>query len=703
MEEQIPQQTSRETASHDSNPFFLKLNSKFGGLLLLLVVLAAIPFTVFVAQQQQETRQRAAEGEISVSTGNYGVVNQTFGVVLEQVNDTSVQTIVNAFPSGNIFVHIKNPQQSFLNSASFTTLSTKNFSFYFSFNSNEAEIVPFLTTLFTTKNYSKQVVVDMENYDQTAIVQQIKTQFGNKVQFNIPLLNVWPNVTTIRDELNQFRNNSTVASLSYQPSYLPDISRRSGLFANIRLFVDTVYDQTYDVSPEGEGIMNIPENITISLTNFGIKRSEEKQKRISYVTGILTSAITIGREAENGNTTKIASIFSGDFGNADLEEQKIISFIGDFIQKKPILVWPQAFAKNGGPYNYDPFKDTEAERVVGVIGKTGNDFYGILTNTSDGAFAISFNGVDFTGYKYYSTTKNTGTIDKQPIVFAPHETMVISKNLQIPSIPPSPTNNPTTPALSGTVSPTVPIGSPTPTPLAYPGSCSVYITAIDESKADANTVTLAFQGTGGTVTLQMGQKGSAGTDTGNAFSKDGYFSSNYAKGISASDLSKKKAVNNGDPEYPSDKVAVNGKLTSFKIYDWMKKFRKSPSVLANSPNASDFIEGPEMGYWYYIDECEGIENGQNKECRVEKVIVSIPKNTKAHFFCSVRDFPKDRLVCIGNPVCAYNDGPDVGAQKDYACDAWKRSCSSEDFSEYIQGVTRPGNAGLQLKAIQPTP
>lgn len=251
--------------------------------------------------------------------------------------------------------------------------------------------------------------------------------------------------------------------------------------------------------------------------------------------------------------------------------------------------------------------------------------------------------------------------------------------LCVPALPTS------TPSPTPTPHIQVPSISPTPTEVLSAASCLVSLDSIDKKNKDYNLVTLKYLGSGGTVYVQMGQKGSMGTEKENRYSVDGFLSSNNGKAIGKTDLSKKTANNTGQL-YSSNIIEVKPGIfgepvftfAPFNIYDWFKQFKKNPLVSNTSTNPSDFILGMDSAWWYLLSYC----NGTSKLCSKNNIQVKIPKDISVFFFCSVRDnvtAGRDILMCNGNPICSYNDGPDVGIQPDFACDAWKRSCSATDF------------------------
>jgi len=242
----------------------------------------------------------------------------------------------------------------------------------------------------------------------------------------------------------------------------------------------------------------------------------------------------------------------------------------------------------------------------------------------------------------------------------------------------------------------------TPTPSLLQGTCSVSIASKDESNENFNLVRLNLSGKGGTVILQMGQKGTPGNEQNNAYSLNGLLT-NYGEAFSAGDASKVNGKNGESNRLvvqdTSDSVYVNDVLTEFKVYEWDKKFKKNPSVSNTSTNASDFLTGKARGWWYFMDYCDG----KTTQCTKSNIQVKIPKNKSVYFFCSVRIPTPDTLVCNGNPICSYNEGPDLGAVPNYACDAWKQSCSNADYIQFVPTIqrSRSGQGGFDIKSFFP--
>lgn len=264
---------------------------------------------------------------------------------------------------------------------------------------------------------------------------------------------------------------------------------------------------------------------------------------------------------------------------------------------------------------------------------------------------------------------------------------VLPSNTPVPTSIPTPTTKPGTPTI------------PSPTKVVeFPGSCSVSLVSSDQTQQGYNLVNLSYSGTGGYVYLQIGQKGSA-KQNGNLFEQNGWFSQNSVKGIGNADLAKKKSTDNIGEKYDSTTVFVSSWFydnvftpSLFQIYNWIKAYKKNPTVSTTSTNPSDFIQGTDTAWWYLLDVCDGSKDS----CDVKNVKVKIPKDTGAWVFCSVRTVPLDNLVCIGNPICSYNGGPDIGAQSDWACKAWIRSCSESDFIQFDPNIT-----GVNVGSFKP--
>jgi len=273
----------------------------------------------------------------------------------------------------------------------------------------------------------------------------------------------------------------------------------------------------------------------------------------------------------------------------------------------------------------------------------------------------------------------------------------------------SPSPKPTV-LLSPTPSPS---SSPSPSIVQGSSTCTVVLASKDESNPAYNVVKLNFSGVGGKeVILQMGQKGSAGTEPGNGFSTNGFFSSNFVQAMSTADQGKRVGQTPGGSgrmpqsgSFASDSVfyklpeSAVFQPTEFTMYEWEKKFKKNPTILDASTTLTDFVTGKATAWWYFIDSCDG-----TTLCSKNNVEVRIPKEKSAYFFCSVRKSPTVDLVCIGNPICSYNDGPDVGAKPDIACTAWKQSCSATDSVIYEPTIkNRSGDGGVNLKFFTPSP
>ncbi len=206
----------------------------------------------------------------------------------------------------------------------------------------------------------------------------------------------------------------------------------------------------------------------------------------------------------------------------------------------------------------------------------------------------------------------------------------------------------------------------------------------DESNPNYNTITLSYKGQGGNVDLQVARKGAIGT--GNPFEVNGFFDANNNKGFTDPDTAKRQGLtpgsNGGFGQFTSSFVTTNSQATDFKIYQWDKKFR-------TAPGENTFTTGLEYGYWYQIDTCDGT----SQLCSKNNLQVKIPKGMNAWVFCSVRYPSPDTLVCIGNPVCEYNGGPDVGAVPDNACAAWKRSCDKSGENPSHTAYNGPTSGG----------
>ncbi len=218
-------------------------------------------------------------------------------------------------------------------------------------------------------------------------------------------------------------------------------------------------------------------------------------------------------------------------------------------------------------------------------------------------------------------------------------------------------------------------GTPVPTKVGTNATCEVLISKKDESNSEYNVVTVNYSGFGGTVELNMSQKGTP-VATENPFETRGFFSDNSFKGFTPAD---NRALENLNPNalgengpFLSSFITVNNEPTAFKIFEWDKKFR-------NSPDSLDLTTGKEDAWWYLLDSC----NGVGTACTKDNINVKIPKNESAWFYCSVKT-QKNGTVCTGNPICDYNEGPDISQGRTDACNIWRQSCYYADYINYEQ-------------------
>ena len=398
------------------------MNKKIGPLLFLLILMAGIPVTVFLSLQPQDIRGRASSETVDLQLGNYGTIDQSFGIEVPNTLDNRITSnILFPFPRGGIYLKVKDPGTSLFN-PNFDQLSANNFSWYFTFSAQtDAATIASVVDTALQKIGNKTLVVELEDYKNVSLITNLKNKYQNKIKINTTALSQWYNRGAIGNTIRSYPPNTIDVTTYQTPSY-----ELSQIFDKVRVMVDTFYDLSYDVGPSGPNITypaGWKNGVVIdSGTDTNI------QKQISYITGVISAAIAINKESQAGGHPPISYIITSDYQNKSDNERQVLVYIADFINKHPTLVWPQAFAGNGGPYDYAPFGDGKTDRIVGVIGKIGGDSYVILTNTSDGNITVNLN-TDVNGYQVYSTTKGQGTITNNSYTFTPYETVVIARTL----------------------------------------------------------------------------------------------------------------------------------------------------------------------------------------------------------------------------------------------------------------------------------
>jgi hypothetical protein len=371
--------------------------------------------------------------EVNINFGNYLELRQSFGIKIpSSLSNALIQEIINYFPRENIYLKIENPNNGLLDNNNFKWLNSKGFKWYFSFTENDG-VQLFLSSYFS--KYSKEAVVELNFYDPN-LIKSLKSTYP-KIKIHCCGFIFWP-----RNEVKEVLEQTPPPNIE---AISLKTEERELNFDNFRLMFDTFYDAVFDVPAESGIKINFPNNTTISLSDHVIKEGVVDAQSIAFETGIISSAVVTATQTKyDPVTAPTMYLISGNFFQKSDNGKMITKYLSDFVNQKPLLVWPGAKFGDGGPFNkYKP--------VVGMIGKIDTGYYIIFTNTENSPVTAVINAnINLNNYQLFSSIrgKNKRVTDSNRIYLDAYETVVAApsldqlNNIIIPTETPIPTSRP---------------------------------------------------------------------------------------------------------------------------------------------------------------------------------------------------------------------------------------------------------------------
>ncbi len=429
--------------------------SKQGNIKIILTFiffgLGILFFALGVQRYQVLTSTRAVGGEsIDITfktTGNYGQLDQSFGVIVPIDNNQLVNEIDTKFKNSGIFIKLVNPTTLTIENTNFDKLAKSGFKFYLAFE-DYTNIQNVLTKFYAS--YENEVVVELTkvaNLD-AAETDGLLTENPN-IKFHAPYMDLWPTDRNKVKEIFAILSPPKLDALSIHTFVL---TPSDSILTDVHLMFDTFFDASKDI---GNVDINYPPGSKISLSNIetleGGDASVEQARRF----GIISSAMGASIIAQDRDTNApIRYIIAGDVSKMAAAEKNILVAYSEFIKKKPSIIWPNAIPTNG-----NMLKDIEP--IVGIIGIENNNYIGILTNVTNSTITANLPDFDSSGYISYSNLLGPGDhiTPANTIILQAFETVAFYKSpgpeaLRIGDTSQTPT--PTLPGGGATPFPTLP-------------------------------------------------------------------------------------------------------------------------------------------------------------------------------------------------------------------------------------------------------
>ncbi len=376
----------------------------------------------------------------------YGTVDQGFGFIIpNSLDDAVVNELTSNYSTWGVYLKLKNPPQSILQSANFSKLSSNGFKWYFMFGDNNAA-KSFITAYYVA--FSNEAVVELTSFD-SRFIQSLKQQF--------PSLKIHT-----RNFTNFDRGGFADVVSKTDPSYLDAISMKTSSdqtrhYDYIQVMFDTLFDAGEDIDGGTKIFANYKPGTRLSLSE--VITNNDETWRSAYMAGVIESSIVSSIASSRINKTDIAPFrytISKDITQMNAEEKQIAYYFADFLKRKPGLVWPKALGKFktdhwenpiGNPWNAPNFSNSKP--IVGVVGKIGSGYYAIFTNASDSSTTMKLIG-SVPWAQYVSVTSQRGNINPvsgADLTFQPRETIVLYdpsiSNSPAPTSVVNPTQQPT--------------------------------------------------------------------------------------------------------------------------------------------------------------------------------------------------------------------------------------------------------------------
>ena len=381
---------------------------------LLFLTVGVILFSLAIQHYRVLTKSQAAGETIPItfsSTKTFGQIDQSVGVIVGNISAEGVVADLQKYFKGKgVYLKLINPTVETINSPAFTTLQQDGFNWYLSFDTYEK--IDTAVAAYYAK-YQSDIVVELTNaeiFDPTK-TQTLKTTYPN-VTFHAGGFVFWP-----RDKVKTLVTNGPPNLVG---AYTFTLETADGtLWDYMKLMYATVFDASMDI-PGNSGItINYPQNASLSLSHIRIPGSQIQNQIRRYSNVVSAVVSTISSQAAV-NKAPIRFIMAGEFEQLNGADKSLLSTFASTLQLKPAVVWPEAIAANGDPW------DT-TKPIAGYMSFKNDKWYGMLFNTEAIETTIQLPNIDYTGYKTYSNIRAITSIitTSKQIVMQPYEIIAI--------------------------------------------------------------------------------------------------------------------------------------------------------------------------------------------------------------------------------------------------------------------------------------
>jgi hypothetical protein len=372
-------------------------------------------FALSIQKYQISTSTRAdTSATITVNytdSTNFGVLDQSFGIIVPIENTELVTEIDTKFKNTGIFIKIVNPTVDTITNANFVKLANSGFKFYFSFDAY-TNMQSVLTKF--KEAHINEVVVELTTLDNLDAAETDNLLTVNPtIKFHAPYMDFWP---TDRNDVRAILDVVSPPKLDAISIHTFVMTPSNAIIDDVQLMFDTFFDASKDI---GNVDINYPANSKISLSNIETLENgdaaAEQARRFGIITGAMGSSI-VSQTADNN--APIRYIIAGDVSKMATTEKNMLVAYAEFIKSKPKIVWPNAIPTNG-----NMLKDTQP--IVGIVGNAQNSS-GIFTNVKNETVIVELpSGINVANYKTYSNLRGGGNaIDSnRKITLQPYETV----------------------------------------------------------------------------------------------------------------------------------------------------------------------------------------------------------------------------------------------------------------------------------------
>ena len=278
-------------------------------------------FALSIQKYQVRTSTRADDSStIKVTftdTTNFGVLDQSFGIIVPIDNTALVTEVDTKFKGTGIFIKLINPTVDTITNPNFIKLAASGFKFYFSFE-NYTNIQSVLTKF--KEAHVNEVVVEISkvaNLDAASTDSLLTLNTG--IKFHAPYMDLWP---TDRNKVREILAIVSPPKLDAISIHTFVLTPSDTIQNDVHLMFDTFFDASKDI---GNVDINYPAGSKISLSNIETLENgdaaPEQARRFGIITGAMGSSI-VSQTADNN--APIRYIIAGDISKMATTEKNML-------------------------------------------------------------------------------------------------------------------------------------------------------------------------------------------------------------------------------------------------------------------------------------------------------------------------------------------------------------------------------------------